>query len=102
MPNGRIETSWAREADVYKFMAVSDEAPSEISVDKRIRPLDALKESVAGSAVAKAPTSASTDMTLMTRELDRILHDVVDALGGGAVEEPLVLAAKGCCSLPGL
>lgn len=50
---------------------------------KRVRPLDVLKESEAGSAAgADAEERFLSDFTLMTGELSSLLAGVVDALGG--------------------
>lgn len=60
---------------------------------KRVRPLDVLTESEAGSAAATdADERFASDFALMTGELAALLDDVVDALGGplpdGRLEAP--------------
>ncbi|HMS79512.1 MAG TPA: recombination-associated protein RdgC [Burkholderiaceae bacterium] len=60
---------------------------------KRVRPLDVLTESQAGSAASTdADERFASDFALMTGELAALLDDVVDALGGplpdGRLEAP--------------
>ena len=60
---------------------------------KRVRPLDVLTESEAGSAAATdADERFASDFALMTGELAALLDGVVDALGGplpdGRLEAP--------------